>query len=390
MRLQLSPALLAALTLIPGPGLQPARADDGAPWKLAQDDLLYSDTDNVRVLTSQVAVSRDLDEDGSTASARGLVDVVSAASVDVISHATTRFQEARVEGDLGLSYALGSDILPDASYRISREPDYDSQSFGGGLTLRLGGADSVLSGHYTATLDTVGRTDTPRSLFGESLTTHSGEVGLTQNLGRRSLLRGVYTLTVQRGYMEKPYRFVPMFTRSGLAQASADGVHLGLDTFGRYSLSMRPAEEVPHLRVRHALGGRYLHYVEPIGAALRADYRFYIDDWLVVANTAELSLYQPIGEHFRLDTFARGYVQTGASFWERTYVTNGVDVPRYRTLDRKLSPYWALTLGARGELVYDRLSLYLELNATETHFMDSLLIENRAALVSQLGVEYRP
>jgi hypothetical protein len=41
-------------------------------------------------------------------------------------------------------------------------------------------------------------------VFSESLTTHTTGLSLTQVLGRRTVVRGAYTLTVQRGYMEKP------------------------------------------------------------------------------------------------------------------------------------------------------------------------------------------
>lgn len=364
----------------------PVRADD---WTLGQDNLLYTDTNNVQVLTSQVAVARALDPEGGQASVRGIVDVVSAASVDVVSHATTRFDEVRLEGNVAVSHALG-DVLPSASYRYSREPDYESHQVGAGAQARLGSADTVLAAHYTGTFDTVGRTDTPDAQFAEALATHSGDLGVTQNLGTESLLRVVYTLTMQRGYMEKPYRFVPLFSRAGLAQAAVDDVRLGLDTFERYSLAARPPEQVPDERNRHALGARYLTYVEPVDGALRVDYRFYVDDWLVLANTVEVSLYQTLGEHWKLDTFVRGYQQIGASFWERTYLSDGESIPRYRTLDRKLSPYWAATLGARVELDYETVSFYGQLEATETHFVDFLLIDDRFNLVSQLGVEWRP
>lgn len=358
-------------------------------WALGNDNLLYTDTDNVQVLTSQVAVAHDLGVERAAVSARGLVDVVSAASVDVVSHATMRFDEVRLEGDLAAAYPIG-DALPSLSYRISREPDYRSQGVGAGVELRVGSPDTVLGVHYTGTFDHVGRTDTPPGQFSEPLTTHSTDLGVTQNLSTQTLLRLVYTFTYQHGYMEKPYRFVPLFTRGDLSQAAADGVRLGLATFDRYRQSTRPAEEVPDDRARHALAARLLTYIAPIDGSLRVDYRFYIDDWLVIGNTLEASLYHPLGDHLRFAPFMRAYQQTAASFWERTYLVDAGEIPRYRTLDRKLSPYWAATLGARVELDYEALSAYLEFSATETHFLDFLLLNDRFALIAQIGVEYRP
>lgn len=315
---------------------------------------------------------------------------MSAASVDVVSHATARFDELRWEANLAASQRFG-ELLPALHYRISREPDYDSQSFGGGLQLRLGGADTVASVDYTATLDTVGRTDTPDALFAEDLDSHALELGLTQNLGVRSVFRFAYTATLQQGYMEKPYRFVPIFTRDDLLRARTDGVSLGLDTFDQYYSGGRPAESVPDDRLRHALGVRWLRYIDSIDGSLRLDYRFYIDDWMLQAHTVEGGLYQPVTPGLMLEIFGRAYFQTGASFWQRVYVIDEPDtLPRYRTLDRKLSPYWAVTAGARAELTLGPVQTYLELSAMTTHFMDYLLLKDRLALLAQLGVEWRP
>lgn len=357
---------------------------------MGADTMLYSDTDNVIVWTTQLGAAHALDDDGSALSVSGVVDVVSAASVDVVSHATPRFDEVRWEANLAGSQRVG-ELLPALHYRISREPDYDSQSFGGGLEARLGGADTVGRVDYTLTLDTVGRTDTSDSVFAEALTSHAAELGVTQNLDTRTVLRGVYTMTLQRGYMEKPYRFVPIFTAADLLSARSDGVRLDLGTFGNYHSAGRPAESVPDERVRHALGLRLLRYIEPVDGSVRVDYRFYLDDWLVQAHTLEASLTQPLGEHLILDLFTRGYFQMGASFWERVYVVEDPEsLPRYRTLDRKLSPYWSATAGGRLELAVGAIETYAEVSAMSTHFMDYLLLDDRIALLAQLGLEWTP
>jgi len=381
-------ACLCLAWLLPSPAT--VRADDDGRWLLGADSFFYSDSDNVLVWTSQALAKRQLDRDGSEVSARAVVDVVSAASVDVVSHATTGFDEVRLEGNLAAALRFG-ELLPALHYRVSREPDYESHGFGGGLSARLGSADSVGSVDYTVTLDTVGRTDTPRALFSEHLQSHAAEVGLSQNLDQRTVLRGAYTMTLQQGYLEKPYRFVPIFARADVLQAQSDGVELGLHSFERYYSVGRPAESVPDSRLRHALGLRLLRYLDSIDGSLRLDYRFYIDDWLLQAHTLEAALQQPLGEDLELAVFVRGYGQSGASFWERVYVVDDAEtLPRHRTLDRKLSPYGSLTTGARMELRLGPLDGYLDLRAMATHFFDYLLLSDRIALISQLGVSWTP
>jgi hypothetical protein len=386
VRLQLT-APLAALIAITIPA-RAASADE--PTRLTTDTLFYTDTDNVIVVSPQVGAHAALDDDGGRASARAVVDVVSAASVDVVSQASGRFLETRVEADLGLAKRLRG-ILTGIDYRYSHEPDYRSH----GLTLtaqrRLGSADTVLSGGYGIILDRVMRSGTPASIFSEPLTTHNGHLSLTQNLGPRTVARAVYTLTVQRGYMEKPYRYVPLFDQAGIDAAANDGVTLDLDTFDRYRLDARPAESVPDSRVRHAAAVRLLRHVSALKGSLRFDVQVYADDWGVESIAVEPAFYSRLSNQFRLAGFVRGYLQTGASFWEREYVVaDPMQVPTWRTVDRELSPYQLGWAGARLEWRHGKYSAYLEGSVMRTHYDDYLYLTNRTALLTQAGFRWRP
>lgn len=379
----------SAVTLLVVMMLLNARASaQERPWTVASDSMLYTDTNNVLVVTSQLAAARAVDQGGGQVSASSVVDVVSAASVDVVAQATQRFSEVRGEVNLGASLAVG-DGLPSINYRGSTEPDYFSHGFGAGYLTRLGSADSVASAHYQITLDTVGRSGTPYSTFSRSLTTHSVDVGLTQNLNSKSLLRGVYTFTLQDGYQEKPYRFVPLFDRAGLDRAQADGTTLDLDTFDKYRLASRPPEEVPDLRVRHALALRGLHYIEAIAGSIRVDYRFYFDDWGMRAHTAELALELDLSDHIGLGVFSRAYTQNAASFYRATYIVQRPnEIPRWRTVDRKLAPYDTLTGGARLEFHGESLSAYVEANASYSALQDYIYLDHVIALIAQGGLAW--
>jgi len=376
-------ALLIALTCAAAPV-----AAQEAPWTLSSDSLLYTDTDNVLVVSSELSAERALDEDGSKASASVVVDVVSAASVDVVSQASQSFSEVRWEANLAGSYAIG-DVVPSLNYRGSVEPDYVAHGFGAGAEARLGGADTVASAHYQITFDTVGRSGTPFDTYSRALTVHSAELGLTQNLSTRSVLRGVLSLTIERGYQEKPYRFVPLFDATGLARAQADGAELRLGTFDRYRLASRPPEEVPEQRVRPALGLRWLYYLEPIASSVRADYRFYFDDWGILANTLELEVQHPLSELWTVAVVSRGYTQTKASFYRATYVVEQPDeVPGLRTVDRKLAPYDSLSGGARIELHTGAITAYFEATASYSVFHQYIYLDDLIALIGQGGIAW--
>ncbi len=382
MRLQLSSALAALAVLS---GTRAARADDPA-WKVSSDSVLYTDTDNVTVVSPQVAVRRNLDDDGGSVGARAVVDVVSAASVDVVSSATTRFSEVRTELEIDVSKAVGG-VLPSLAYHQSHEPDYDSRGVSAGLQRDFAHSDTTVRIGYDLTLDTIGFTGTPTSAFSESLTSHHGSVSVTQVIDPSTIVRGVYTLSVQNGYMEKPYRFVPLFDNDRLQNAFNDGVAIDLDTFDRYRLDMRPPEEVPDRRVGQAFAVRGLRYLDSLPGALRLDYQLFLDSWGVVANTIEPQVAWKIAGPLVLAGYARFYLQQGASFWRRLYIVDEPDqIPRWRTLDRDLSDMSALSIGARGEWNGARLSGYADVCAMETFYSDYLFLDSRLALIAQVGV----
>lgn len=392
MRLQL--ILLLALTSTAV--AQEAPADDAmeatepSPWAASLDALVYADTDAVQIYSPQASVRYRLDPDGGAVSARATVDVISAASVDVVSQATPHFDEVRYQADLAASKAFG-DHTPGLAYRFSIEPDYLSHGIGGSLQSRLGTPDSVLALGYDLTLDTVTRSGSPNAAFEESLTTHTANIGLTQVLSSRSLVRLVYTFTAQNGYMEKVYRHVPLFTAAAIARAQADGVPLGLDNFDQYRLSERPPEEVPDRRLRHAIALRAMHYVPSAKVALRLDYQFYVDDWGLLAHVLEPSVRWQVSDRVELGAFARGYRQNAASFWRRTYVVDDAgSLPEYRTADRDLSPYTAMTVGGRVGWSNRPWSFYVESSVVQTFYDDFLYRDRLTALVSQVGVSWTP
>lgn len=378
MRLQLS----ALLVLVGHLGV--ARADD--PNTLSFDTLVYSDTDNVLVVSPQVAARRALDDQGGEASARAVVDVISAASVDVVTQATPGFTEVRREADLAASRRIGS-LLPGLRYRFSDEPDYRSHGFGGSLARDFADHDTTVAISYDLSLDTVGRSGTSFADWSRDLATHTAELSWTQNLGPRTIARLAYSLTLQDGYLEKPYRYVPLFDPMTLAELAADGMTLDRDNFSSYRLPERPPEEVPDRRVRHALALRGLRYVPGFGA-LQGDYRFYVDSWGMQAHTADATVRVPIGR-FRIDVEDRLHWQGPVDFWRREYTVDAAgEVPRWRTVDRDLGGYLQETLLVRGEMPLGSLELYALGGGMVTRFRDYLFLDWRLALIGEAGLRW--
>ena len=385
MRLQLSACTAGALALALALAL--ARSARAEGLRLTQDTLLYSDSDSVMVASPQLALHHDLDEAGGEASARVVVDMVSAASVDVVSHASKRFTEVRQEIDADVSKAFGRH-LPSLGYRYSRENDYRSHGVTLGWRETLS-PDTTVQASYGLTLDQVGRASDARD-NAHGLRTHNASLGLTQVLGPRSLARVMYTLTLEDGYLEKPYRFVPLFDQAGVDLAAARGEQLGLGSFARYSLPERPAEEVPDLRAGHAFALRYLRWVAALAASLRLDGQLYVDSWGLLAGTAEPALEFGLGGNLELSLRGRAYHQRAVGFWQRTYVVSPGELPRYRSMDRELSSFSTLEGGLGLAYAGKRFEAYAEGSFMNTWYRDYLFLDSRYAVVVQAGLRWTP
>jgi hypothetical protein len=381
MRLQLT-----LLVLVAAPRAVSAEPDVHA----SADTQVYADDDHVVVITPQVAASADLDDDGDEVHARAVVDVVSAASVDVISNATSRFTEVREEGSAGGKRRIG-EWLAGLDYRYSHEPDYVSN--GGVLSVerRLGGADTVGKATYGLTHDRVGRSGTPFDVWSERLISHSADLAVTQNLGQRTVARVGYTLVRQDGTMEKPYRYVPLFDQAGVDAAREDGVALDLDTFDRYRLPERPPEQVPDQRTRHALSLLVLRYVAAWDGSLRGDLRLYADSWGMQAATLESGAVIPFGGRWTLELLGRLHKQSSVDFWHKIYVVDGAgELPRWRSADRELGSQLGGLVGSIVSVRLGRWALYSELQAIHRRYPDFLMLDARSALVGMLGARWNP
>ena len=382
MRLQLTLATWLAM------GASLASAQDGE-WRANADALIYTDADNVQAYSPQGGVERTIDEDGGAVGARVTIDVVSAASVDVVSQATPHYQETRAQGEVYGAKAFGG-FLPRLGYTFSWEPDYISHTPILSLISELGTPDSVLNVAYGFSHDRISRAGSPRDAFSATLLTSTATLGLTQTLTPRLLVRGVYTFTAQWGYMEKIYRYVPLFTPSALAAAQETG-GVGFDDFNDYRSPLRPPEEVPDRRRRHAFAFRGLYYLPAINASLRLDYQFYVDDWEMQAHIIEPGIRSIVRTHWEVGGWVRVYRQNAAYFWKRTYLTNEAEdeLPALRTADRDLSPYTAMTFGGHLGWRSGGLHLYGEASVVETLYDDFLYRDSLTALVFQFGVEVR-
>lgn len=369
-------------------GSTSARADNNVTTRVSTEVAGYTDSVGVSVFTPSVGASVESPTAGWGANGRYLVDVVSAASPDIVATASPRWSEVRHAGNLGARYKpgrFGIGIGGAASYT----PDYLALGANAQLTQDLDEKNLTLIEGYSFGRDTIGRTGTPFSVFSHDLTTHAVSLGLSRVVNS-SLVVGIYGDGIfERGDQSKPYRYIPMFTPEVAASiprgAPADIVA------GRRLLA-RPLEQLPLSRDRWAVTGRLAWRTDR--TTLRLEQRLYVDSWNLRATTSDLRWFIDVAERVTVWPHVRAHVQSGVDFWRRAYEARDVhDLPTLRTGDRELGALSNMGAGGGARFALgksgskDDFVLSFSGDGTWTSFADALYVKTRFSGLATTSVE---
>ena len=355
----------------------------------------YTDTDSVNVVTPSINASVSSPTAGWNVGGSFLLDVVTAASPDIVSEASPAFRDRRFAGVLTGGYKPGK-YGAQANASVSIENDY--QSYSGGLALTADLRDKLITPRfaYNFSHDLILRTGTPPSVFENTLDTNTLDLGITMVLSPTTLLSVDGTAQYERGDQSKPYRYIPMF-EPDIATRIPPGA--SVDLVNEYRLPFRPLEQLPTARDRYALGVRLAKRFLKLNATLRLDQRLYYDNWSVAATTTDARWVQDVGKRLRIWPHVRLNAQTGASFYELAYAAvlnpNGsITVPLFRSDDRELGPLITLTGGGglRLSLTSPESKTQVGLNVAGdlmyTRFFDALFVTTRTAVYGTVGMDF--
>ena len=368
-------------------GAPPAPASP-SPWraKASFDAAAYADSDHVYVLTPAIAGAVSNPVTGFSAGAEYLVDVVSAASVDIVATASPNWIEVRHAATLDAAYkprAFG--LALDGDFSI--EPDYVSWTAGALATQDLMDDDLTLLLGVSHGHDVAGRAGTPFSVFAHRLDREWVRAGATAVLDRATIASLLADVVIEHGDPGKPYRYVPLFAPGTVVPRGAS-----VDEVTRLRVSARPLERLPQSRNRYAVTLRVAHRFDR--ATLRGDERLYADSWQLFSSTTDGRYLLDLGQRWELGPHLRFHLQTPVSFWQRGYVLRpGFDYPALRTGDRELGPLLGLTLGWSVRWAIgptddeDTWLLGWDMNATETRYLDHLYIEDRLSALTAFSIE---
>ncbi len=360
--------------------------------KMGVETAGYGDSDHVYVFTPSINASISSPTSGWNVGGTYVLDVLSAASPDIVSQASNRYKETRSAGTLTGGYKPGLYGFQ-AQANFSREPDYFSR--GAGLALSADFKEKTITPRlaFNYSLDTIGR----RNLDIDTtlLKTAEIEASTTFVLSATSLVLVSATGQFERGDQSKPYRYIPVFDPSIAPHVPVGAV---VDLVNRYRLPFRPTEQLPTERDRYALGARFVHRFLGINSTVRLEERGYIDDWGLKSTTTDFRFVVDAGKRLRFWPHARYNVQSSVNFYQLAYTatTNAsgqLQIPLFRTGDRELSKMQTVTGGGGiryalsapdSKVQYD---LTLQGDVMYSNFFDSLYVTIRTAVYGSLALD---
>jgi len=278
-------------------------------------------------------------------------DVISSASVDVVSAATHRMTELRNQVAVTAAReTIAPDLDVHAGYTFSIEKDAYSHIVQAGAERSFLQDDLVIGVQYGLSYNRLGL-PTESSSAWHRLWVNNLDVSLVVVLDPHTELDVLYSGAWNSGFQESPYRRVPVNWRDDLRGAQW------------------VEESVPDTRIRHAVTGRVRH---AFGSHVLGylDYRFYADSWSVIGHTVDARVAVLLGNALTFELRGRGAFEGAASFYERRYET----VTELRTRDRRLGTHFSLMGGAAilwpiGPLLgVERLDLRVGVEEVAWHF----------------------
>lgn len=192
-------------------------------------------------------------------------------------------------------------------------------------------------------------------------------LGVTQLLGPNDLFSAFLTLGYSSGFLNDPYKRA-YFDDAGLYYTEIDGLHY-------YTVF---PENRPDTKFRQVLFLTYQHYFEKLNSGLQTTYRFYHDDFGIIANTASLQWNQKIGKIFIVAPLFRYYIQTAADFYNTHFPGDPYDqgtmpISRYFSADYRLSALDSITYGVSlSARIHEHFSLDLAYKRYEMRGRDSI------------------
>jgi tetratricopeptide (TPR) repeat protein len=354
----------------------------------------YNDTVNVDVFSPTLFFSAENPTAGFSVGASYTVDVVSNASPDIVATASRRFDEIRNAGTLNGDVKVGP-VRLGVDGGISVEPDYVGRRVGASISSDLYNKQVTPTLSYHLSYDTASLAHSPVDLYHRDITTHAIDVSTSVVTSPNTVLLFAGTAEFVLGDTSKLYRYIPMFSSSVAAQiprGASPQLVVGTDPLTNTpNDEIHVHEQVPDSRDRFAVLARVAHRFEK--STIRFDERLYADNWGLLASSTDFRFLFDANKSFRFGPHVRFHIQNGVNFWERAYVasqtsTGAWNIPKFRTLDRELSPLLAGTFGGTFRWQpNDVVALNLVVEGIYTQYLDAIYVYDQLGLFTATTLE---
>jgi hypothetical protein len=269
------------------------------------------------------------------------------------------FLDTRVAANAGWSQPFARLYTFNAGLDISSEYDYQHLGVNAGITRDFNERNTTLSFALALGKDKVkpvGHIPVPFAAMSDATEDDDGSpanrgadsddkdvvdvlLGVTQVLGRHTLLRLNYSYSDSSGYLTDPYKILTVvdpLTGDPVVRTPPPGVE---GPTGIYLFENRPDS-----RTRQGLYAELRQDFS--GKVLQLGYRYSTDDWEIDSHTLEGRFRIPLGASNYLEPHARFYTQSAASFY-RYSLTEGAPLPGFASADARLADLDAYTLGIK-------------------------------------------
>ncbi len=284
-------------------------------------DVLYHSYDGggVEVNGPSVLVRKKF-LDNFSVSTNYYVDMVSSASIDVVTTASA-YSEERTQYSVGVDY-LHNETTISINYVNSDESDYEANNASLTISQDFFSNLTTLSIGYSNGWDTVmqnGQDD-----FSEDVDRQNFRVDLSQVITKNFFMNLTVEAITDDGFLNNPYRSVRF-----LDPTVASG----------YSFQ---SELYPDTKTSTAvvISGRYFL---PYRAALHAEYRDYSDTWGVDAQNFEIKYIHPYNDHLTFEASTRYYQQNEADFYADLFPFQTAQ--NFLARDKELSSFDSISIG---------------------------------------------
>ena len=279
-------------------------------------------------------------------SANYYVDMVTSASIDVVTTAS-EYTEERTQTSIGFDY-LKDKTMVSFNFTNSTENDYEADTFSLSVSQDFFSNLTNVTISYGLGNDVVG--NNADEDFAEDITRQNYRLDISQIITKHFIMSFAAEGITDEGYLNNPYRQVRY-----LDPSVEEGYSYQLEVY-------------PNTRTSTALA-LTARYFLPYRAAIYGEYRTFTDTWGIDAFNYELGYIHPLEEDWTFEISYRYYDQSEADFYADLFPFQNAQ--NFLARDKEMSSFTsrALMFGAtydfKMDTIFDRGSVNFFYNYIE-------------------------